>query len=80
MENCEKYERLASLTESLKYLMCDAIDTINALGYGLAKTSKTPCLYCEKNNLDKCGDCNFSWSGQTKAEKIIDEIERGYGK
>ena len=40
MENCEKYERLASLAETLKYLLCDAIDTINALGCDLAKKSE----------------------------------------
>ena len=77
MENCEK---IASLTESLEYLLCDAIDTINALGCELAKTSGKPCLYCEYNNLDKCGDCNFNWSGQAKAEKIVDEIEKECGK
>ena len=76
----EKYEKLAGLTESLEYLLCDAIDTINALGYDLTKTSGKPCLYCEYNNLDKCGDCNFIWSRQAKSEKIIDELEREYEK
>ena len=72
----EKYEKLVKLTESLKYLLCDAIDTINALGCTLAETSEKPCLYCEYNNLDKCKDCNFIWSNQASAEKIMDEIER----
>ena len=38
----EEYERFTKLTESLKYLLCDAIDTINALGCELAKTSEKP--------------------------------------
>ena len=72
----EKYEKLVKLTKSLEYLLCDAIDTINALGYAVSKTSEKPCLYCEYNNLDKCGDCNFIWSDQASAETIMDQIER----
>ncbi len=69
------YEKLEKLVQKMKYLLFDASDTINSLGYDLAKNGEKPCLYCWNCRLDKCFDCNFRWDGDSELDKIINELE-----